>query len=189
MALNATVFGEMPPARSSGMDSEFQNPNRPQNISFTKSRYEMTDLLQLSIQHEASDIHMAVGRPPVLRIHGKLHDIEGPPLVAPECRRLIYGVLNDLPGYGGEHRIIITRQGTMDELIVRFEATHEYFVCGEEAITALANKTSRNLQRTLGVRTKVEVVDANTFPRTEHKARRVIDDRDLFRTLNAKLES
>ena len=27
----------------------------------------------------------------------------------------IDAVLNETPGYGGEHRIIITREGTMDE--------------------------------------------------------------------------
>ena len=39
----------------------------------------------------------------------------------------------------------------------------------------------------LGLRAKVEVVAPGTFPRTDFKARRVIDDRDVFRELNARL--
>jgi phenylacetate-CoA ligase len=39
----------------------------------------------------------------------------------------------------------------------------------------------------LGLRAKVEVVAPGTFPRTDFKARRVVDDRDVFRELNARL--
>ena len=37
-------------------------------------------------------------------------------------------------------------------------------------------------------RTKVEIAEAGSTPRTDFKARRVVDDRDLFRTLSAQLE-
>ena len=39
----------------------------------------------------------------------------------------------------------------------------------------------------LGLRAGVEIVAAGTFPRTDFKARRVIDDREVFRDLNQKL--
>jgi phenylacetate-CoA ligase len=39
----------------------------------------------------------------------------------------------------------------------------------------------------LGLRARVEVVAPGTFPRTDFKARRVIDDREVFRELNARL--
>jgi phenylacetate-CoA ligase len=100
----------------------------------------------------------------------------------------IDAVLNRLPGYGGEHRIIITREGAMDELLVRIEATRDIHAQGAEARGALSRAAARSLRKVLGVRAKTEVVDADTIPRTDFKARRVIDDRDLFRTLNARLE-
>ena len=43
------------------------------------------------------------------------------------------------------------------------------------------------LLRMLGLRARVEVVPPGTFPRTDFKARRVIDDREVFRELNARL--
>lgn len=95
--------------------------------------------------------------------------------------------LNELPAYGGEHRIVITREGTMDELLVRVEPVAELAANGEAALEALRAEAGRKLQRVLGLRAKVEVVAPGTFPRTDFKARRVVDDRDLFRELNAKL--
>jgi phenylacetate-CoA ligase len=95
-------------------------------------------------------------------------------------------VLNTLDGYGGEHRIVITRASTMDELMVRVEITDGLAARGgEEKFRAGA---ASSLQKMLGVRAGVEVVAPGTFPRTDFKARRVIDDRDLFRSLGAALD-
>jgi phenylacetate-CoA ligase len=99
----------------------------------------------------------------------------------------IDAVLNELAGYGGEHRIIISREGAMDELLVQFDASEEVYEQGDEAVTILRTMASESLRKVLGVRAKTEVVAANFITRTDHKARRVIDDRELFRTLNNKL--
>ncbi len=99
----------------------------------------------------------------------------------------IDAVLNEVTGYGGEHRIIISREGAMDELLVQFEVTEDLYAQGEQAIYGINNMAAENLRRVLGVRAKTEVVSAYSIPRTDHKARRVIDDRELFRTLNTKL--
>ena len=99
----------------------------------------------------------------------------------------IDAVLNELTGYGGEHRIIISREGAMDELLVQFDASEKVYGQGEQATSALQNLASESLRKVLGVRAKTEVVAANVITRTDHKARRVIDDRELFKTLNNKL--
>lgn len=56
---------------------------------------EIADLLRKTVDLEASDLHLAVGRPPVVRVHGKLRNLEGPPLTAADTRRLVYGILTD----------------------------------------------------------------------------------------------
>lgn len=96
----------------------------------------------------------------------------------------IDAVVNKSPDYGGEHRIVITRDCAMDELVVRIEGTPEVYAAGEERVTTFRLAMENDLRNTLGVRTKVEVVPLNSIPRTDFKARRVVDDRDLFRTLN-----
>jgi phenylacetate-CoA ligase len=94
-------------------------------------------------------------------------------------------VLNQVPGYGGEHRIVITRDGAMDELVIRIEIAAEQHARGAHA--ALRDEAARRLQKMLGLRSKLEVVAPGTFPRTDFKARRVIDDREVFREMNARL--
>ncbi|GAB4322415.1 MAG: type IV pilus twitching motility protein PilT [Candidatus Sumerlaeia bacterium] len=57
---------------------------------------DMAELLRVCVEREASDLHIAVGRPPVLRVDGKLINMELPPLTPADTRRLIYSVLTDL---------------------------------------------------------------------------------------------
>ena len=99
----------------------------------------------------------------------------------------IDAVLNEVDGYGGEHRIIISREGAMDELLVQFDATETIYEKGQEAILALGAVAAESLRKVLGVRAKTEVVEPDMLTRTDHKARRVIDDRELFGTLSDRL--
>ena len=83
-------------------------------------------------------------------------------------------VLTGLPDYGGEHRIFVSREETMDKLAVRAEHT------AEADATAFQARAQEALRTTLGVSTAVVAVPPNTFERTEFKARRVVDERALF---------
>jgi phenylacetate-CoA ligase len=96
-------------------------------------------------------------------------------------------VLNALAGYGGEHRIVITREGTMDELLIRAECAPRIHAQGAAACDALRDAAAGRLHKVLGLRSKIEIVAPGTFPRTDFKARRVIDDRDVFREMNARI--
>lgn len=89
-------------------------------------------------------------------------------------------VVTGLPNYGGEHRVLVSREDTMDTLAVQIEHTAalDGDPAGREALRVAAGEA---LRTTLGVSTVVELVPVNTFERTEFKAARVIDRRDLFR--------
>jgi phenylacetate-CoA ligase len=84
------------------------------------------------------------------------------------------------PGYGGEHRIVISRDGTMDTLAVQLE--HLATVTGSE-LDALVARVSDRLRTVLGIGATVVPVPQFTFDRTEFKARRVIDDRALLQQM------
>jgi phenylacetate-CoA ligase len=99
----------------------------------------------------------------------------------------IDAALNATPGYGGEHRIIISRDGTMDEIAVRVEADESVWN-GSGSRDAFRTKVSGSLQTLLGLRASVEIVGPNTIERTDFKARRVIDDRQVLRNMLHKLE-
>jgi twitching motility protein PilT len=53
------------------------------------------DLLRLMIDEEASDLHLSVGSPPVLRLQGALTKLETAPLSADDTQVLARGLAND----------------------------------------------------------------------------------------------
>jgi len=98
----------------------------------------------------------------------------------------IDAVVNQLADYGGEHRIIITRERAMDELAVRIEAAAGVFERGAGAPAAMRADAASRLQKVLGLRAIVDIVPPGTFPRTDFKARRVLDDREVFRQMHER---
>ncbi len=91
----------------------------------------------------------------------------------------IEDTLRAIEGFGGEFQVVVSRREAMDELLVRAEcaATHAEAAAQARVHAAMVER----LRARLGVRPVVELVPAGTLPRTEFKARRVIDDRDLYR--------
>ena len=87
----------------------------------------------------------------------------------------IEDVLRASRGFGGEFRVIISRREAMDDLLIRVE-----IAAGHDA-AALERDMRERLQARVGVRPRLELVPEGTLPRTEFKAKRVVDDRDLYR--------
>ncbi|MGD9526662.1 phenylacetate--CoA ligase family protein [Pseudonocardia sp.] len=85
-------------------------------------------------------------------------------------------------GYGGEHRIVISRDGAMDALAVQVE--HLATITGRALDEMLARMSDR-LRTVLGVGATVVPVPQFTFDRTEFKSRRVVDDRTLLNQVMA----
>lgn len=100
----------------------------------------------------------------------------------------IDAALNELSHYGGEHRILISRQAAMDELLLRVESDIATYQRGADAISEFRTEAERKLQKVLGLRTIVEVVAPNSIARTDFKARRVIDDRKIFADMHSQIE-
>jgi twitching motility protein PilT len=55
----------------------------------------MSDLLQLVVSENASDLHLRVGSPPVIRVHGVLHRVEGPPLLPEDTEELVHSFTSE----------------------------------------------------------------------------------------------
>jgi len=99
----------------------------------------------------------------------------------------IDAALNQLARYGGEHRIVITREAAMDELLLRVEPDEGTHRSGAATLEAFRAEVAHKLQTVLGIRTRIEIVPPRSIARTDFKARRVIDDREVFRSMNAEL--
>ncbi|HEY7142513.1 MAG TPA: AMP-binding protein [Methylomirabilota bacterium] len=91
----------------------------------------------------------------------------------------IEDALRAIPGFGGEFRVIVSRRETMDELLVRAEYTPEHEP--PERRDALQRTMRERLRARIGIHPVIELVPQGTLPRSEFKARRVVDDRDLYR--------
>jgi twitching motility protein PilT len=55
----------------------------------------MSDLLQLVVSEGASDLHIRVGTPPTIRVHGILHRVEGPALRPEDTEELMRSVTSE----------------------------------------------------------------------------------------------
>jgi twitching motility protein PilT len=55
----------------------------------------MSDLLQLVVSEGAADLHLRVGVPPVIRLHGVLHRVEGPPLRNEDTEELMRSITSE----------------------------------------------------------------------------------------------
>ncbi|MFM7214612.1 MAG: type IV pilus twitching motility protein PilT, partial [Verrucomicrobiota bacterium] len=57
--------------------------------------YQMSDLLQLVVSEGAADLHIRVGIPPVIRLHGILHRVDGPPLKPEDTEELMRSITSE----------------------------------------------------------------------------------------------
>lgn len=55
----------------------------------------MADLLQLVVSVGSSDLHIRVGIPPVVRVHGILQRVEGPPLKSEDAEELMKSITSE----------------------------------------------------------------------------------------------
>ncbi len=56
----------------------------------------ITELLQATVSHGASDLHLKAGKPPKIRVNGSLKPVEGAPSLSAEAAQAIaFGIMND----------------------------------------------------------------------------------------------
>jgi len=88
----------------------------------------------------------------------------------------IENVIRGIEGFGDEFRIVITREKAMDEMIVQAERAHQ----ADPSITPeLKARLSQELKKR-GLRAVVQLMEPGSLERTEFKAKRVIDKRNLY---------
>ena len=69
---------------------------------------EMNDLLQLTIDEGASDLHLSVGLPPMLRMSGNLQPLDAPALTGEDTERLMKSITS------ADHQQKVREQGGTD---------------------------------------------------------------------------
>ena len=75
--------------------------------------------------------------------------------------------------------MIVEREGNLDKLTVMVEVDERYFSDEIRALEGLKNKIAGVLKQALGISVHVKLVEPKTIERSEGKAKRVIDKRNL----------
>ena len=65
-------------------------------MTMTAAELNMPDLLQLVVDEGASDLHIAVGAPPILRLHGGLQLLDAEPLKPEDTDRLMRAITDEV---------------------------------------------------------------------------------------------
>ncbi|HHU08111.1 MAG TPA: phenylacetate--CoA ligase, partial [Clostridiaceae bacterium] len=91
----------------------------------------------------------------------------------------IEDVLLEIGGIEPHYQLVITREGTLDFLEVRVEVTEDLFSDKIKNMESLSNIISQRLTSVLQLSAKVTLVEPRSIPRSEGKASRVIDKRNI----------
>lgn len=84
-------------------------------------------------------------------------------------------------GYPANYQIIVDRVNNSDTIEVQVEMTHEMFSDNLSEVTAKEKELVAGLKAMLGIYAKVTLVNPKTITRSEGKAVRIIDKRNLYK--------
>ncbi len=92
---------------------------------------------------------------------------------------MVESVLLNIPGVEPYYLLIVERKGTLDQLEVQVELSERLFSDEVRKLEELGKVIRRELESNLGIGVKVRLVEPKSIPRSEGKAQRVIDKRNL----------
>ncbi len=87
--------------------------------------------------------------------------------------------LLEIKGLEPHYQIIVTRPHHLDELEVQVEVSKEIFSDEVKHLEEFRKKVEGRIEDAIGLRVKVTLMEPKTLPRSEGKAKRVIDKRQL----------
>ncbi|MGA7279289.1 MAG: phenylacetate--CoA ligase [Desulfocapsaceae bacterium] len=88
-------------------------------------------------------------------------------------------VLMGIEGVEPHYQIIVERQGTMDTMSVEIEVSESLFSDEIKELEQLTRRITRDIKDILGVTCQVRLVNPRSIQRSEGKAQRVIDKRQI----------
>lgn len=90
----------------------------------------------------------------------------------------IESVLLEL-GMDPNYQLVVDRKNNLDTLEVQVEMTEEMFSDTVRNLEAIEHRIANALQSTLNIVAKIRLLEPKSIPRSEGKAKRVIDKRSL----------
>ena len=137
-------------------------------------RYRTRDITSLSV--EPCPCGRTIRR--IRRIGRRSDDmfiIRGVNVFPSQIEAALLVVEGTLPHY----QIVLSRHKGLDQIEIRVEMTPERFSDRISALEGLQNEIARQIEHTLGIRATVTLLEPRSLQRSEGKAKRVIDNRNL----------
>ncbi|MDD2619088.1 MAG: phenylacetate--CoA ligase [Syntrophomonadaceae bacterium] len=92
---------------------------------------------------------------------------------------MVESVLLSIPGVEPHYILIVERKGTLDELEVQVEVSEKLFSDEVKKLESLGAIIRKELESSLGIGVRVRLVEPRSIERSEGKAKRVIDKRNI----------
>ena len=91
----------------------------------------------------------------------------------------IESVIMEFEGIEPHYQLVVEREGRLDTLFVMVEVNERLFSDEVKNLQAMERSLKKNIKELLGVSAKVKLVEPKSIQRTEGKAVRVIDKREI----------
>jgi phenylacetate-CoA ligase len=88
-------------------------------------------------------------------------------------------VLMNIAEVGNNYVIVLTREHNIDDMVVRVEVTDSVFAEDMRELERVRKRIAHDLKSELLITPKVELVEPNSLPKSDGKAKRFIDQREL----------
>ena len=92
----------------------------------------------------------------------------------------IESALLDISGTEPHFLIVADRRNNLDELEIWVEVSDELFSDQVKRLEDLGKRIRSSIESTLGISVRVKLVEPRTIPRSEGKAKRVVDRREVY---------
>ena len=112
------------------------------------------------------------------RITGRTDDmlkIRGVALFPSQIEKALLEIKEVEPHY----QIVLTREHHLDEMEVQVETSEKFFSDEVRHMEEVRDRIKSHIEKSLGIRVKLTLVEPKTIPRSIGKAKRVIDKRNI----------
>ena len=92
----------------------------------------------------------------------------------------IENVLLEIGEVEPQYLLVVDRKGNLDELEIWVEISEKLFSDEVRKLEDLEHRIKNEIISTLGISARIKLVEPKTIPRSEGKAKRVVDKRDLY---------
>ncbi|MBP8988239.1 MAG: phenylacetate--CoA ligase, partial [Spirochaetes bacterium] len=91
----------------------------------------------------------------------------------------IEAVLMEVEGTEPHYQIIVDRKGALDDVEIKVEVNEKIFTDQLGVLKGITERIEQRIRSVLGISAKITLVEPSTLQRSEGKAKRVIDKRNL----------